>query len=138
MNSGRGRWLISLHVHLYLNLTAEAHFARCSTFQALYRLSRYICECIKSGNNRNMCKVCFREFTKIKFQIFQAFHRGIIWFLIAFLCYSGHFTYRSVPKAPFLLDVFTYENDHQRITIIYEGQKCITLQTWCILNTTLI
>ena len=26
---------------------------------------------------------------------------------IAFLCYSGHFPYRSVPKLPFLLDAFT-------------------------------
>ena len=26
---------------------------------------------------------------------------------IAFLCYPGHFTYQSVPKAQFLLDVFT-------------------------------
>ena len=25
--------------------------------------------------------------------------------LLHFLCYSGHFTYRSVPKVPFLLDV---------------------------------
>ena len=49
----------------------------------------------------------FREFTKFTFQNFQAFHRGDHMVFMAFLCYLGHFTYRSVPKAQFLLDVFT-------------------------------
>ena len=54
-----------------------------------------------------ICAKCVSEnLQNSNFQIFQAFHRGI-WFFIGFLSYSGHFTYPSVPKAPFLLDVFT-------------------------------
>ena len=42
------------------------------------------------------------------FQKFQAFHIGDHMVFIAFLCYSGHFTYQGVPKVPFLLGAFTY------------------------------
>ena len=88
---------IGIHVHVHVHACVNA----LSKNWALGTLGQFHPPIGLKCDSENV-----RKFT---FQILQAFHRGDHnnMVFMAFLCYSGHFTYQSVPKAQFSLDMFT-------------------------------